>query len=268
MKKVATTKVALTIGHRKKSQGAVGNAGVSEYRYYKDTFVPALQKKLKRFDKVETKVFTRGDYGKSYTSRIRKVHKKIDDFGAEYAISFHFDAAANPRAQGHTVLFDSASKQSRSMALVFDAMLDKHLHNRDRGLLDRHSGHGSAWLRYGKSTNILLELYFAAHQKKYMSGTEGFENAINAVAEGILALAGETTIAEPIRFYFSKRSLKRLEATNEPDYIKVMKEAIKHSKVDITIRKDGTYAEWPRPTAGGSAEIVRAIRKASRILWG
>ena len=254
-------RVALVIGHRSKSQGAVGSAGWSEYRYYKELFIPALQKILKRFD-VETKVFTRGNYGKSYTGRIRKAHKKIDEWGAEYAISFHFDAAANPRAQGHTVLFDSASKQSRSMALVFDAMLDKHLHNRDRGLLDRHSGHGSAWLRYGKSTNILLELYFAAHQKKYMPGTEGFENAVNAVAEGILALAGETTVSEPVKFRFSKRSLRRLEATGNPKYVAMMKRAIKRSKVDITIKSDGTWAEYQTQTPDGEREIKRAIIKA------
>jgi len=245
-------KFALVVGHRKKSQGAVGSDNLSEYKYYKNIFIPDVMNMLK----VESKMFTRGDYGTSYTDRIRKLHKKIDDWGADYAISFHFDASSNPKAQGHTVLYDSASNKSKATALVFDSFLDKYMHNRDRGLLDRHRGNGSAFLRYGNSTNVLLELYFASHQHLYAKGTKGYDNAIKAVVDAIHSLDNK----DDVRFYFGKRSLKRLNATGNKAYIDTMKRAIKISKVDITIKKDGSFAPYPK--GADWAEVSRAVMKS------
>ena len=177
-------KIALVIGHAKNKQGAWGNKGISEYKYYKKYFIPEILKHLP--GKHEYKIFERPTDRKGYGSRMKKLHAEIDKWGADVSVSFHFNAAGSTKANGHEVLYCSkrGKKLAKKMNNLFSKYIGKVIKSKDRGIVHRsRKERGGGFLCRGKSVCILVEPYFAAHQDKFMPGTEGFEAFQKAVIE-------------------------------------------------------------------------------------
>jgi len=186
---MSRTKVALVVGHRKGAQGAWGNAGVSEWRY-NDRMAEYLADRLRRSGAVEVRVFHRDELPGGYGEKMKRLHRRIDDWGADYAVSMHFNAAGKESVNGHEVLY--CSKRGEKAARIFDAALDRHLKNRDRGIKRRgRKERGGGFLCRGRSVCVLVEPFFAAHQKEYMPGTDGWDALSDAYIEAIETLAKE-----------------------------------------------------------------------------
>lgn len=85
--------------------------------------------------------------------------------------------------------------------------------------------------------------------------------SMTAIREGQPVQDMKPPYSEPQyqKFRFSKRSLRRLKATGNKTYINQMKSAIKYSPVDITIKQDGTWGEYPTPKEEGERAIKKAI---------
>jgi N-acetylmuramoyl-L-alanine amidase len=177
------TKVALVVGHRKGAQGAWGNAGWSEYRYNK-RLAEYIEDRLRSSDDVKVKIFYRDDMTGGYGEKMKRLHKRIDKWGADYSVSMHFNAAGKESVNGHEVLY--CSKMGKKAAKVFDAALDRHLNNQDRSIKRRRrKERGGGFLCRGRSVCVLVEPFFAAHQDEYMPGTEGWERLATAYVEAV-----------------------------------------------------------------------------------
>ncbi|ADV46446.1 N-acetylmuramoyl-L-alanine amidase family protein [Nitratifractor salsuginis] len=183
-------KIALVVGHRKNAQGAWGNAGVSEFKY-NSHLAEAIKDKL---DQVgfggEVKIFFRDDLPGGYGEKMKRLHKRIDEWGADYSVSMHFNAAGRQDVNGHEVLY--CSKTGRKVAEIFDEALDHSLKNKDRKIKKKtRKDRGGGFLCRGKSVCVLVEPFFAAHQKEYMPGTPGYDALLHAYANAIIRTAKE-----------------------------------------------------------------------------
>ena len=177
-------KIALLVGHRKGSQGAFGNAGISEWNFNRE-LVKEVVKAAENLD-AELKIFYRKDEGSGYTERIKEVHREIDAWGADITISFHFNAALNANANGHEVLHCASSQKSGEYAEIMNNIFNRNLNNRDRGVKPKTmEDRGGGFLCRGKSHCILIEPFFAYYQNEYMPGTEGRKSLINSIVEFI-----------------------------------------------------------------------------------
>jgi len=159
-------KVALVVGHAKDKQGAVGSEGISEYIFWR-TF---LKEHIEDFPKNNIyKIFYRPTSKKGYGSRMAALHQKIDAWGADVSVSFHFNASSNPGVNGHEVLY--CSESGRTNAKLLNDCFTDYLDNHDRGIKRRtKKERGGGFLCRGKSVCVLAEPFFASHQYKYTTG--------------------------------------------------------------------------------------------------
>jgi len=176
-------KVALVVGHRSKAQGAWGSAGLSEWEYNRQ-----MAKYVNRLimdhpiPGVEVKIFYRDDLPGGYGEKMKRLHKRIDEWGADYSISMHFNAAGKEEVNGHEVLY--CSKRGKRVAKMMDEILAKFLENKERGIKRvRRKDRGGGFLCQGRSVCILVEPFFAAHQHKYIISQEGWNHLANAYYE-------------------------------------------------------------------------------------
>lgn len=160
-------KIALVVGHRVGAKGAYGNSGISEYDFY-SKFVNELVKRLKseHFGH-EYSIFYRQDGLNGYRERMKDLHKRIDAYGADVSISFHFNAASDEFINGHEILY--CSNNGYNLAVQLDELFDAYLDNNDRNVKKRtRKQRGGGFLCRGKSTCILIEPFFASHQNRYI----------------------------------------------------------------------------------------------------
>jgi N-acetylmuramoyl-L-alanine amidase len=177
-------KVALVVGHRSKKQGAVGSAGISEWEFNR-----ALAKEIAKesIENVEMKVFYRDDAPDGYGEKMRRLHKRIDAWGADYSISMHFNATKNKKVDGHEVLY--CSNYGQMVAKLLNDKFNEFLANRDRGVKRvSKKERGGGFLCRGKSICVLAEPYFAAHQGHYIPGSSGYKALKRAYIEFIKEL--------------------------------------------------------------------------------
>ena len=152
---------------------------MSEYIYWSE-FLDELKDKLPGHH--EYKIFRRPTNKKGYGSRMAALHAKIDKWGADLSVSFHFNAANNPDVDGHEVLY--CSKKGRYYAGLMNDVFNDYLSNRDRGIKrKRRKDRGGGFLCRGRSVCILIEPYFASHQIFYTPGKRGYYELQNAFVD-------------------------------------------------------------------------------------
>jgi len=173
------SKVALVVGHRQGAQGAWGSAGISEF-----TFNTKLAIDIKKRFGDEVKIFFRDDLPGGYGEKMKRLHKKIDSWGADYSISLHFNAVSNVSVAGHEVLY--CSKSGKELASLLNNNFEKFLKTKNRGIKKRSKGErGGGFLCRGKSVCVIAEPFFAPHQHLYVDGTSGYDNLISAYVKTI-----------------------------------------------------------------------------------
>jgi len=160
---VQKKRIALCIGHNNKAQGAVGEAGISEYRF-NDDFLQELITELPYHD---YRIFERPAIS-SYSEQQNIMHAEIAKWGnCDIAVEFHFNAAENDEVHGHEVLFVSSGGQH--LAKLLDEEYDRYLDSNDRGVKQLTSGsNGYGFLRRGSYMSILVEPFFAAFQNRFI----------------------------------------------------------------------------------------------------
>jgi len=172
-------KIALIVGHRKNSQGAVGSKGISEYKFNKK-LIEEIQ--LDLVDDHDIKVFYRRDDLSGYTERMKDLHKRIDAWGAKVSVSFHFNAAGNKSVDGHEVLYCSGSGKKLSKKL--NDNFTQYLDNNNRGIKKKTKhDRGGGFLCRGKSVCILSEPFFGSHQHLYAKNGSERANLVSAYVE-------------------------------------------------------------------------------------
>jgi len=178
-------KVALVVGHRENKQGAVGAAGMSEWKFY-DALAKDIKLRFSFADDVSIKIFYRKVRGSGYNERMTELHKRIDEWGANISISLHFNSTNRHTVTGHEVLYCSSSKTSARLAESLNNSFSAFLPNRDRGSKARKKGdRGGGFLCKGKSYCVLAEPFFGIEQNNYMPTYRYRELLIDAFYEFI-----------------------------------------------------------------------------------
>ena len=158
-------KIALIAGHDMDSQGAYGNAGVSEFEF-NDDLIRELGQMLMLPEKHDYLHLYRNSDISGYSHQMDNLHKRIDDWGADVSIEFHFNSFRKPETNGNEVLY--CSMGGKRIADIFDEALDT-LPNRDRGVKKvTKKDRGGGFCCKGNSYAIILEPFFGSHQSSYM----------------------------------------------------------------------------------------------------
>ncbi len=181
-------KWAFVIGHSSLKKGAYGNMGISEFDFYRD-FVFELMKRLdnEKIAGQKYQTFYREDKLSGYSERMIELHDRIDTWGADISISFHFNAAGKEYINGHEILY--CSNAGHNLAVDLDELFDAYLKNNDRNIKKRSKhDRGGGFLCRGKSVCILVEPFFAAHQNRYVCGGDMREPLKNAFVDFIASL--------------------------------------------------------------------------------
>lgn len=173
-------KIAIVVGHNERSQGAVGNYGLSEFQF-NSQLANELVDRLSDSDN-EYKIFYRSPNIHSYSQQMIDLHARIDDWGADVSMSMHFNASASPSTGGHEVLY--YSNKGGQYAKKLNDLFTKYLPTRDRGI-KRTMEHerGGGFLSRGRSYCILAEPFFAAHQDLYVEGGPYRKGLVKAYEE-------------------------------------------------------------------------------------
>lgn len=186
--------IALIIGHRKSSQGAHGNAGLSEFKYWQDM----LQKVTVQANAIHgarVKLYTRQDK-RGYTKNMIELHKRLDADDTNIAIECHFNGSSNKKVRGHEVFY--YSKKGKRMAIMFNDRLseyynfttEKEMPNRGAKRLSHKGQSGFQFVSRGKSVCILIEPFFSSHQYRFIKGTDGYDAITSAIFDFINDVAG------------------------------------------------------------------------------
>ena len=166
-------KIALLIGHRSGAQGARSTNGISEYAFWY-TFLHTIVEFLP--PQHTYRVFERRNSdGRGYRERMKSVGKRAAEWGAELIVSFHFNAALSPKAEGFEVLCTTGAASRRYAAQML-ACFDDHLAGKNRGLkIVRNEKHlrGSGFLYETPMPAILVEPFFGTNREDFQRGTQG-----------------------------------------------------------------------------------------------
>lgn len=177
-------KYAFVIGHRAGAKGAYGNLGISEFDFY-TKFVNELIQRLRSENfGHEYMVFTRQDGLGGYRERMKDLHKRIDAWGADISLSFHFNSFGDERVNGHEILY--CSNGGYNLAIQMDDLFDAYLDNNDRNIKKiTRKKRGGGFVCRGKSVCLLLEPFFASHQNRFVMGGDMRENLKSALVDFI-----------------------------------------------------------------------------------
>ena len=158
-------KIALIIGHDANEQGAYGNMGKSEFdfnhEFIRDLFFLRLLPEKHEYNR-----FYRSANIDDYGNKMIDLHKKIDEWGADVSIEFHFNSFHRAEVTGNEVLYCSSAGMKIASKLN-DAFIN-NLENKNRGI-KKVSGNdrGAGFCCRGKSLAIISEPFFGAHQSKF-----------------------------------------------------------------------------------------------------
>ena len=148
-------KIALVVGHDSKKQGAYGDAGISEYRFNSE-LIQAIRVQCQNLN---IKVFYRDENIKGYTNQMIDLHRRLDKWGSDVSIEFHFNASSDMSVNGNEVLY--CSDKGKRVASILDECLDS-LPNRDRGVKKvTMEDNGGGFCCRGKSVCVISEPFFA-----------------------------------------------------------------------------------------------------------
>ncbi len=175
-------KIALVVGHDAIKRGAYGNMGESEWHFndvlINDLFFKGLPKKH------TYRRFYRDADIKGYSHQMTDLHKRLDDWGAELSIEFHFNSFSNKSVHGHEVLYCSFG--AGVYANELNKSLDKHLPTSNRGIKQvTKKNRGGGFCCRGNSLAIIIEPFFGSNQYRFVHNGDLRDDLLSAIIEFI-----------------------------------------------------------------------------------
>ena len=189
-------KIALVIGHNSKAQGAERRDNREPEYVFNGRVAAAVEALAQDYPAISVKTFRRSAGG-GYRKEIRRVYGEVDDWGADVAIELHFNASANPQANGCETLSSGSSGSLRLAKAINDDIVSA-LGIKDRGIKTiPASGRGGGSLHAGEAPAVLLEPFFGSNPSDLAKtlGPQKEKALAGAILSGAMRSAGISTSA-------------------------------------------------------------------------
>ncbi len=154
-------KVALVVGHTRKSKGALNKlVDLREFDFYSE-----VVKEFENYSNYE--IFYHNEKISGYTSRIKATAKELNKQAFDVVIALHFNSFTKESANGCTTLYYGNSKRSENYAHRFSNVVSrltgiKQRSNGAHALLNTND-RGFAMVYYPKAPTILIEPFFGSN---------------------------------------------------------------------------------------------------------
>ncbi|MDH2315239.1 N-acetylmuramoyl-L-alanine amidase [Fusobacterium nucleatum] len=155
-------KVALVIGHNKRSKGAYSSIVGSEYDYWKK-----IAEKIKTEIPLMVDVYERKP-NQYYTREMLEVLEELNKNDYKFCIELHFNAAASEQANGCECLVYHKNNNAKELATNFMARLQNIFGSKIRGNhgiieIQDSKTRGGYGICNSKDTYILTEPFFGSN---------------------------------------------------------------------------------------------------------
>ena len=156
-------KVALIIGHNKRSKGAYSTIVGSEYDYWK-----RIAEKIKTEIPLMVDVYERKP-NKFYTQEMNEVLKELNKNDYKFCMELHFNSSLNRNANGCECLVYHKNNKAKELATNFMARLQNIFGSKIRGNhgiieVSDSKTRGAYGICKSKDTYILVEPFFGSNQ--------------------------------------------------------------------------------------------------------
>ena len=156
-------KVALVIGHNKRSKGAYSQMVGSEYDYWK-----RIAEKIKTEIPAMIDIYERNP-NKDYIPEMNEVLKDLNKNDYKFCIELHFNSAGNGQANGCECLVYYKNTKAKELAINFMARLQNLFNSKIRGNhgiieIQDSKTRGGYGICNSKDTYILVEPFFGSNQ--------------------------------------------------------------------------------------------------------
>lgn len=169
-------KIAVVVGHSKKSQGALNKRhNVTEFQFFK-TLAQEIESNFSEFNMSDEIVVIHRENG--YT----KLPSEINSFYVDLVVSLHANAF-NTTADGCEMLYYHKSESGKEIATIFQKKMLKLLANSDRGIKPKTSeDRGGYLLKETDAPCIICEPFFIDNDADFGFAQMMFEKGDMTIA--------------------------------------------------------------------------------------
>ncbi len=147
-------KLAVVVGHTRRSPGAFGKDPVDQNEYFWNSDLAARMKEHAAAHDIAIEVFFRDNGG------ITGAYSRAGEWGAEGCIELHFNAAAVAASGTETI---TVTDQSQPLARAVQAAMVDTLELRDRGVKPPWEGRGRQSVTQLPVPSVLVEPFFGSN---------------------------------------------------------------------------------------------------------
>ena len=158
-------KVALVIGHNKRSKGAYSTIVGSEYDYWK-----RIAEKIKGEIPEFVDIYERKP-NKAYVPEMNEVLRELNKNNYKFCLELHFNSSLNRNANGCECLVYYKNEKAKELATNFMARLQNVFGSKIRGNhgiieVNDSNKRGAYGICKSKDTYILVEPFFGSNQNE------------------------------------------------------------------------------------------------------
>lgn len=152
-------KVALIIGHNKRSKGAFSMIVGDEFGYWKN-----IAEKIKYEIPEIVDIYER-EPNTNYVREMNKLLVELNKHNYEYCLELHFNSALDSKANGCECLIYKGNKKAKELSTNFMARLQNIFNSKVRGVIEIADSktRGGYGICNSKDTYVLLEPFFGSN---------------------------------------------------------------------------------------------------------
>ena len=152
-------KIALIIGHNKRSKGAFSMVVGDEYSYWKN-----IAEKIKYEIPEIVDIYER-EPNQNYVREMNKVLVELNKHKYDYCLELHFNSALDGKANGCECLIYKGNEKAKKLSTNFMARLQNGFNSKVRGVIELNDPktRGGYGICNSKDTYILVESFFGSN---------------------------------------------------------------------------------------------------------
>lgn len=152
-------KVALIIGHNKRSKGAFSMIVGDEFGYWRN-----IAEKIKYEIPEIVDIYER-EPNQNYVREMNKVLVELNKHNYEYCLELHFNSALDSKANGCECLIYKGNEKAKELSTNFMGRLQNIFNSKVRGVIEVGDSktRGGYGICNSKDTYVLLEPFFGSN---------------------------------------------------------------------------------------------------------